>query len=164
MEQTILSKNNVGKHEFVEITIPAGATQQRFQFPDIQNIRNTKLKGVQVYDKNEISKSILTDNAIIGSTVQTDCYITLLTYDGREVIKQMPIRNLNNQGGFGVANLTNLGFAQIKNLRINWPKSFIEFVNPPSDPNNDLAVCFSIYYEDLTNAEMQQPDTFKNRS
>lgn len=162
--QTIFQKNTVGKHELFEVVIPAGSTATRFQFPDVQNLRNTKLKGLQIYTDNEVPKSLLSNNAVITPSVIGSIFITLQTYDGREVIKQMPVFNLSTNAGFGVANLTNLGFAQFKNLKINYPKSYIEFETPQADPNNPLSVLFSAYYEDMTQEEMQQANTFKNKS
>jgi len=164
MEQVIIQKNVVGKHELFEIVIPAGSTATRFQFPDNQNLRNTKLKGLQVYTDAEVQQSILSDSQIITPSALGFIFVTLQTYDGREVIKQIPIINLTSNGGFGVANLTNLGFAQFRNLKINWPKSYIEFSTPQADPNNDLSVLFSTYYEDLTQQERNQPNTFNHKS
>jgi len=164
MEQVIIQKNVVGKHELFEIVIPANSTATRFQFPDNQNLRNTKLKGLQIYTDSEVKESVLSSSLIISPSVLGFCYVTLQTYDGREVIKQIPIINLSSNGGFGVANLTNLGFAQFRNLKINWAKSYIEFTTPQSDPVDDLSVLFSAYYEDLTPAERNAQNTFNNKS
>lgn len=164
MEQVIIQKNVVGKHELFEIIIPAASAATRFQFPDNQNLRNTKLKGLQIYTDNEVKISVLSSQNVITPSVLGYCFVTLQTYDGREVIKQIPIINLSSNGGFGVANISNLGFAQFRNLKINWPKSYIEFSTPQSDPVNDLSVLFSAYYEDLTEAERNQQNTFNNKS
>lgn len=164
MEQVIIQKNVVGKHELFEIIIPAASAATRFQFPDNQNLRNTKLKGLQIYTNSEIAVSVLSTQNVIPPSVIANTYVTLQTYDGREVIKQIPIINLSSNGGFGVANISNLGFAQFKNLKINWPKSYIEFTTPQSDPVNDLSVLFSAYYEDLTPAERNAENTFNNKS
>lgn len=164
MEQVIIQKNVVGKHELFEIIIPANSTATRFQFPDNQNLRNTKLKGLQVYTDSEVKESILSSSLIITPAVLGYCYVTLQTYDGREVIKQIPIINLSSNGGFGVANITNLGFAQFRNLKINWPKSYIEFSSPQSSATDDLSVLFSAYYEDLTSEERREPNTFNHKS
>lgn len=164
MNQIMLQKNVVGKHELFEVIIPADSTATRFQFPDVQNLRNTKLKGLQIYTDSEVKQSLLSNTYVITPSVLGYCYVTLQTYDGREVIKQLPIFNLSTNTGFGVANLSNLGFAQFRNLRINYPKSYIEFSTPQADPAKNLSVLFSAYYEDMTADEKAQPDTFKNRS
>ena len=161
--EVLFSLNNVAKHEFVEITIPKGSTQTRFPFPDIQNLRNSKMKGMELYTGDSLSHSITTGNIVLDISIKPIGYLTLMDYQGREVIKQLPILNLDTNGGFGVANLSGLGFARFKNLKINYPKSFVEFTNTIADPAQDRALVFSIYYEDLTEAERNEENTFRSR-
>lgn len=162
-QEVLFTQNNVAKHEFVEITVPKGSTQTRFQFPDIQNLRNSKMRGMELYTSDILIISILTGNEVFDASIQTTGYLTLMDYQGREVIKQLPITNLNTNGGFGVANLSGLGFARFKNLKINYPKSFVEFASTIADPLKDKALVFSIYYEDLTEAERNEENTFRSR-
>jgi len=49
------------RHELVEILIPAGSTLTRFQFPDIPNLRNSHIWGFQVYTRDEVTNSIISE-------------------------------------------------------------------------------------------------------
>ena len=49
----------IERFEAVEINVPTGSTLTRFYFPDLPNLRNAKITGVQVYTAGTITATPL---------------------------------------------------------------------------------------------------------
>lgn len=136
------------RHELVEITIPANSTLTRYQFPDIPNLRNSMIWGMQVYTIDEISNSPISQQALLSHTnVLHRSFITLVNYGGKEFLKQAP-SILFNTITFNLQTSTNALETDIKSFvgqKVNYPKSFIEFTTSPSGVAN-LSYLVSVYY------------------
>lgn len=136
------------RHELVEITIPANSTLTRYQFPDIPNLRNSMIWGMQVYTVDEISNSPISQQALLSHTnVLHRSFITLVNYGGKEFLKQAP-SILFNTITFNLQTSTNALETDIKSFvgqKVNYPKSFIEFISSPSGIAN-LSYLVSVYY------------------
>ena len=136
------------RHELVEIVIPANSTLTRYQFPDIPNLRNSMIWGMQVYTIDEIFNSPLSQNALLSHTnVLHKSFITLVNYGGKEFLKQAP-SILFNTITFNLQTSTNSLETDIKSFvgqKVNYPKSYIEFTATPSGIAN-LSYLVSVYY------------------
>lgn len=136
------------RHELVEINIPANSTLTRYQFPDIPNLRNSMIWGLQVYTIDEITNSPISQQALLSHTnVLHRSFITLVNYGGKEFLKQAP-SILFNTTSFNLQTSTNALETDIKSFvgqKVNYPKSFIEFITTPSGIIN-LSYLVSIYY------------------
>jgi len=138
------------RHEFVTVNIPANSTLTRFNMPDLPNLRNVHLLGVQVYTIDEISIDIISRNAVCShSVVLHQSYITMVNYGGKEFLKQIPAITFNtiNQAlsTVGGTNWNEMDIKSFIGQKVNYPKSFIEFTTPPALVT-DTAYVFSVYY------------------
>lgn len=138
------------RHEFVTVNIPANSTLTRFNMPDLPNLRNVHLLGVQVYTIDEISVDIISRNAVCShSVVLHQSYITMVNYGGKEFLKQIPAITFNtiNQAlsTIGGTNWNEMDIKSFIGQKVNYPKSFIEFTSPPA-LITDTAYVFSVYY------------------
>jgi hypothetical protein len=136
------------RHELVDINVSAGSTLTRFQFPDIPNLRNSMIWGLQVYTFEEVPISIISQQNVLTSIkVLRNSYITLVNYGGKEFLKQAP-SVLFNTLNFNLNTSNNVLETDIKSFvgqKVNYPKSFIEFTTAPSDVVN-TSFLVSIYY------------------
>jgi hypothetical protein len=136
------------RHELVDINITANSTLTRFQFPDIPNLRNSMIWGLQVYDVNQLSTSPISQQPLLSSiNVLTRSFITLVNYGGKEFLKQAP-SVLFNTLSFNSTLSANYYETDIKSFvgqKVNYPKSFIEFTTAPAGIVN-TSFLVSIYY------------------
>jgi hypothetical protein len=123
------------RHELVSVLIPANSNQTRYLIPDLPNLRNVHLFGLQVYTRDSVAKDIQTQNAVLPHTaVLHNSFITFVNYGGKEFLKQAPSIMFNTVS----ANLntsTNWFENNTKSFvgqKVNYPKSYIEFTAVPS--------------------------------
>jgi hypothetical protein len=156
------------KHELVEVLIPADSTATRFLLPDLQNLRNTNLFGVQMYYDKIVPVSILSGRAVINKAVFQKSFLTLENYGGRQFLKQSPIslfqtieNNLADTAPAGNdSSIQEKDFKNFVGQKTNYPKSYIDLVTP-SGSEKDEVFLFSIYYTDK-NENMSQT-SFDNK-
>lgn len=149
----------VVRHEIVEVVIPALTTKTRFQLPDLQNLRNVKLRNVEVYNSNNVAVTP-TGNPVVTALNMQRAYLTLQSYSGKEFLHEEPLPALHYQlDGNGQTELLQKEFT---NQRVNYPKSYIEFF-PVAPPVTQFSFLLSVYYVDMTQEEMNQANTFSNK-
>jgi hypothetical protein len=156
------------KHELVEVLIPANSTATRFLLPDLQNLRNTNLFGVQMYYDKIVPVSILSGRAVINKAVFQKSFLTLENYGGRQFLKQSPIslfqtieNNLaDTAAGSDDSSIQEKDFKNFVGQKTNYPKSYIDLVTPSASLKDEVFL-FSIYYTDK-NENMSQT-TFDNK-
>jgi hypothetical protein len=143
------NNNNAQKiirHEWIEIPVPANSTLTRFQFPDLPNLRNVLLFGLETYTSVDISKSINNQLDLINSNaLLPNCYVTLVNYGGKEFLKQMPIRNLMYTFNVTGDNTYETYPKYFCGQRVNWPKSYIQSTQAVSQAF-DTTFVLSCYY------------------
>jgi hypothetical protein len=136
------------RHELVEIIIPSGSTLTRFQFPDIPNLRNSHLWGLQVYTRSQVTTSVISGNTLPTQTqVQHNSFITLVNYGGKEFSKQVPavIYNTLSFDDSTSTNVFNYNPNNFVGQKVNWPKSYLEFTTAPGGVTA-LSYLLSVYY------------------
>ena len=137
------------RHELVEITIPAGSTLTRFNFPDLPNLRNVLLFGYQVYTVDAVNSSIISGNVVLPHTaVLHRSYTTFVNYGGKEFLKQAPniMFNTLNQNLNTGTNWTETDTKAFVGQRVNWPSSYLQFTAAPADPTVTKVFLCSVYY------------------
>ena len=156
----------VVRHELVSVLIQANSTLSRFSIPDLPNLRNVHLLGLQVYTVDQISKDIISQNPVLNHTaVLHNSYITLVNYGGKEFLKQAPSilfstssANQNTSTNWYESNP--IGFVGQK---ANYPKSFIEFTTPPAT-GVDTVFMFSVFYSlPVEQEKMESGFSFNNK-
>ncbi len=149
------------RHELVEILIPAGSTLTRFQFPDIPNLRNSHIWGLQVYTRDEVTNSIISGALVCTpTTVLHQSFITLVNYGGKEFMKQIPAIDFNTLS-FDLNTSTNVFETNQKLMvgqKVNYPKSYVEFSVAPAGAAT-LSYLVSVYYS-LPMAEEEKESGF----
>jgi hypothetical protein len=136
------------RHELVSVTIPANSTATRFNIPDLPNLRNVHLWGIQVYTKDQIFSDINSNNALLSHTaVLHNSFLTLVNYGGKEFLKQAPSIIFNTiQANLNTStNWNELDVKSFAGQKVNFPKSYIEFTTAPATANNTTYL-FSVYY------------------
>jgi hypothetical protein len=136
------------RHELVSVTIPALSTATRFNIPDLPNLRNVHLWGVQVYTVDQVFTDINTGNAVLPHTaVLHNSFLTLVNYGGKEFLKQAPSIMFNTiQANLNTStNWNELDTKSFSGQKVNFPKSYIEFSAPPAAATNKVYL-FSVYY------------------
>ena len=149
------------RHELVEIIIPAASTLTRFQFPDIPNLRNSHLWGLQVYTRSQVTTSIISGNSLPTQTqVQHNSFVTLVNYGGKEFSKQVPaiIYNTLSFDDSTSTNVFNYNPNNFVGQKVNWPKSYLEFSTAPGGVSA-LSYLMSVYYS-LPEAEEMRDSGF----
>ena len=155
------------RHELVELTIPAGSSLTRFNFPDLPNLRNVLLFGYQVYTSAAVTNSIISGNGVLGHIpVLHNSYTTFVNYGGKEFLKQAPniMFNSLNENLNTSTNWTETDTKAFVGQRVNWPSSYLQFTAAPADPTATKVFLCSIYYS-LPPAQEQQESgyTFGNK-
>jgi hypothetical protein len=150
----------VVKHEIVEVVVEAGSTKNRYNLPDLQNLRNVKLRNVEVYTSSNVSVTP-TGNPVVSPAELKKSYITLQGYNGKEFLHEEPLPALHYI--FDADSNTELLQKEFTNQRVNYPKSYIEYFLSAPVPAT-FSFLLSVYYVDLTQAEMNEANTFNNKS
>lgn len=154
------------RHEIIEVVIPANSTSTRFLLGDYPNLRNVHLWGVQVYTSDTNGKfGINTLLPIIDYGRLTAGYLTLVNYGGKEFSKQVPLLNYFTYQGTsgGQALFYDTDSKNYTGQKANYPKSYLEWSQAPSD-ENDTCVMLSVYYSlPLAEEELEQKLSFGNR-
>lgn len=128
--------------EYVEVVIPTGNQKQTIYFPDLPNLRNKPIMGIEAYCNREQQFTIS------GSQVQDffslhDATITLY-YEGGEyiVVPINSIKRLSISSNFGT-------FGDIPNLagqNIVWTKSYVS-MNANLNQFEGRSFLFNVYYK-----------------
>lgn len=129
--------------EYVEVLIPTGSTKQSIFFPDLPNLRNRPIIGIEAYAASEQA----TSNS--GQTVQAlsdlpNASVTLY-YDGGEYIV-VPILSLRRVGNNG-ANTAFFGdIPALAGQNIVWTKSYVS-MNASISNFAAKSFVFNVYYK-----------------
>ena len=129
--------------EYVEVLIPSGNSKQQIYFPDLPNLRNRPIMGIEAYSATEQAVS----NS--GNTVQAlsdlpNASVTLY-YDGGEyiVVPILSIRRVGNNG----ANTAFYGdIPALAGQNIVWTKSYVS-MNAILANFAAKSFLFNVYYK-----------------
>jgi hypothetical protein len=129
--------------EYVEVLIPTGNTKQSIFFPDLPNLRNRPITGIEAYSFNEQSKSNSGNNVVLLTNFP-DASITLY-YDGGEYIV-VPILSLRRVGNNGANTAFYGDIPALAGQNIVWTKSYVSMNANVSDFATKSFV-FNVYYK-----------------
>ena len=130
----------IKRAEYVEVQVPAGNVKQTIYFPDLPNLRTSKIFGIEVF--NSQTQSISYSGAPVQTIQAIRDSITVLYFEGGEFI-QVPTISLMRID-------LNRYFESIPMLAgqvIVWAKSYIYLTDTTNFPlyagNNYV---FNVYY------------------
>ena len=161
----------IKNHENVLIQFNVGDTARQWNFPDNPKIRDVNLEGIETYAYWKGSTTIdgglvyaPTGNDLVTIPILHTTYITLENYAGRQIVKDMPLYTFLTMQSNNIAN--EQWFKKFNGQRINWPKSYITWVQGTQpDPTVNFVWMFSIFYRDKQSIEQtNKRASFQNRS
>lgn len=130
----------IKRAEYVEVAIPTGNTKQQIYFPDLPNLRTSKIFGIEVYDSTTQAKTYT--GATVQAIAQLKDAIVTLYFDGGEFI-QVPALSLFRFNGTTF-------YADIPMLAgqvIVWAKSYIWLTDSANIANYaSKSYLFNVYY------------------
>ena len=133
----------VSRFEAVEIPVPSGSTLTRFYFPDLPNLRNSKITSIQVYTAGIITATPLTGSTPVTTADLKKSYLTLYSGD-LQLVYNVPMLTFNN-----IANSATDPYVfelpVINGITISWVKSYV--VLPTALATTGVAYSFGVYYE-----------------
>jgi len=131
--------------EYVEVLIPTGNTKQTIYFPDLPNLRNRPIFGIEAYSAFE-QATTNTGYAVQPLSLLPNATLTLY-FDGGEFIV-VPILSIRRVSNDTTANKGTF-FGDIPNLagqNIVWTKSYIQMnASVASFAGNSFL--FNVYYK-----------------
>ena len=136
----------IERFEAVEIAVPSGTTLTRFYFPDLPNLRNAKVTGVEVYTKGLISATPLTGSTPVSTADLQKSFLTL--YEGDlQLIYAVPMLKFNNSVAYNSTTSQNdpyvFNLPTVNGITISWVKSYVSL---PTAPTGGTAYSFGVYY------------------
>ncbi len=125
--------------EYVEVVIPTGNTKQTIYFPDLPNLRNRAITGIEAYSATE--QGVTTSGATVQALANFHDATVTLYFDGGEYIV-VPLLSLRRVGG------TTAFYQQIPQLagqNIVWTKSYVS-MNATVSNFAGKSFLFNVYY------------------
>jgi hypothetical protein len=130
----------IKRAEYVEVAIPTGNTNQRIYFPDLPNLRTSKVFGIEVYDSTTQAKTYT--GASTQAFAQLKDSITTLYFEGGEFI-QVPTLSLFRTNGVTIYGQIPMLAGQV----IVWAKSYIWLTDSANIANYAAKTfLFNVYY------------------
>jgi hypothetical protein len=128
--------------EYVEVVIPTGNTKQNIYFPDLPNLRNKPVFGIEAYSASE-QATTTSGNSVQASADLPSATLTLY-YDGGEfiVVPIISIRRMDNR-------INHSFYEDIPTLagqNIVWTKSYVS-MNASVANFAGKSFLFNVYYK-----------------
>ena len=133
----------VSRFEAVEIPVPSGSTLTRFYFPDLPNLRNSKITSIQVYTAGTITATPLTGSTPVTTADLKKSYLTLYSGD-LQLVYNIPMLTFNNIVN-SAADPYVFELPVVNGITISWVKSYV--VLPTALATTGVAYSFGVYYE-----------------
>lgn len=121
--------------EIVEVIVSNTSTQ-KFNFPDVPNLRGKKITSIEVFKLDDVSKAPSGKNVVNNNAIKKG-FLTLYI-KGREKIKEMPLQALVPSNRNGVVRKTDL-------FDLDYQKSYISFADTLDLVINEVVLIVFIY-------------------
>lgn len=132
----------IERFEAVEIAVPNGSTLTRFYFPDLPNLRNAKVTGIQIYTAGTITATPLTGSTPVTTADLKKSSLTL--YEGDlQLVYNIPLLNFNNIVNSATDPYT-FELPAVNGMTISWVKSYVNL--PTALATTNVAYSFGVYY------------------
>jgi hypothetical protein len=140
----------IKRAEYVEVFLPANNQQQKIYFPDLPNLRTSKIFGIETFS-TETQGVTFTGNPTQNLQELKNAMVSLY-FDGGDFI-QVPLLSLYRLQNSSNFNSTNF-YGEIPMLAgqtIVWAKSYIYLTNSTNIMNYaNKSFLFSVYYSKNT--------------
>jgi hypothetical protein len=140
--KSIITTNAIQRAEFVEINIQANNTAQTIYFPDLPNLRNSKILGIQGVSIESLTTS--ENGAVVFPLAGYRAMIVGLYFSEGTFIKipMMSLVSTDSTDFFGLP-------LQLSGQTIVWSKSYIYFTTGAAaalGSTSPSTVVFNVYY------------------
>jgi hypothetical protein len=128
--------------EYVEVQIPTGSTKQTVYFPDLPNLRNKPIFGIEAFSAKE--QATTTAGNTVQATADLPNSTVTLYFDGGEfiVVPVISIRRIDN----GSAHATYGDIPNLAGQNIVWTKSYVS-MNATVANFAGKSFLFNVYYK-----------------
>lgn len=133
----------LNRFESVEIPVISGSSLTRWFFPDLPNLRNAKIRMIDVYTPGTITATPLTGSTPVTIADMKKTTITLYVGD-LQLVYNMPLLTFNNFVNSAVDPYINVP-VNVNGLTISWTKSFVSV--PSALATTGVAYSFGIFYD-----------------
>jgi hypothetical protein len=133
----------IERFEAVEIAVPSGSTLTRFYFPDLPNLRNSKITSIQVYTAGTISATPLTGSTPVTTADLKKSFLTLYQGD-LQLVYNVPMISLNNMVTGSSPDPYTFELPAINGITVSWVKSYVNL--PSALATTGVAYSFGVYY------------------
>ena len=138
-----MQENLLNRYEAVEIPVASGSAATRFFFPDLPNLRNARIRMIDVYTPGTITATPLTGSTPVTVADLKKTFITLYVGD-LQIVYNMPLLTFNNFVNSVVDPYVNIPI-NVNGLTISWTKSFVSV--PTALATTSVAYSFGIFYD-----------------
>ena len=130
-----------------EILVPANSTLSRYYFHNLPNLRCKATTALNTYHASN-GPTAPSQNPVVNNAVSDVAYLTLVTEDNVEIIKEIPYLELSSTSRLSNANPVNMVLHEIEDAVVVWEKSYITLGSTAGIAGVDEVFLFNIYYKD----------------
>jgi len=152
----------VYKHELVQVVIPSGTSKTQFYLPDLPNLRNVHLIGIELLPHAVMTQ---TPDGVPSNepTGIVNSFLNLEGYNGKIFFKDYPLGGLMFTAYAGTSTPVEQFKKVFSGQKCNWPKCYITYLG--GAPAATFAFTLMVYYRDAKAIEKQdEAASFRNRS
>jgi len=131
------------KFELVELTLVAGTSGQRFNFPDQPKLRFSNLNAVEAYNADDLTTSP-SGVTPISATNFKNAYLVLYS-NGQESLNRIPLISLHRTQT-GTTNPFVRSLMQFQGQQIAWEKSYVLTGSAITIGGSSNSFLFGVYY------------------
>lgn len=129
--------------EYVEVLIPSGNNKQQIYFPDLPNLRNRPIMGIEAYAATE--QAVSNSGATVQALSDLPNASVTLYYDGGEYIV-VPILSIRRIGNNGANTAFYNDIPALAGQNIVWTKSYVS-MNASLANFAAKSFVFNVYYK-----------------
>ena len=140
----------------------------QFQIPQLNNLNNVELWGIQVYSDDIVPTSVISQGTrVVPKSILQTAYLTLVNYAGRQFLNQCPMvvfQTIENNLGVAPNSIQEKDFKSFVGQKVNFPKSYINVSSAIPVVAFNQVFLISVYYVDVAELKSENLASFRNKS
>lgn len=141
-------KKDIFNTQVANIVIPTASTLQRHYFPDLPNLRDVHLLGIETFSVGSLTND--PNNVPVVNDALIQCtYLTLVNQKSNQFIYRFPLINLiRTQNNTAAPFVSVFSLAEFAGQETIFTKSFIEIANTGTISGaQDESIVFNIFFK-----------------
>ncbi len=118
-----LNTQQVLRFQLVELVLANGSAAGDYLIPDVPNLRDAHIMGLEIYNANQIATGPSGD-AVAAAATLANTYLSLEDYDSKLFLNQHPATALNYDSAAGRSSTV---YKKLVGQRVNWPKCYVTY-------------------------------------